>query len=115
LSSVARGSQISPLNRGALQGTGLLEDNRLQRKESGGMFDRRPLSERNAPQLTGGAFGTQNGGSSAFGTQNRGTALFGARTSALNDRPFSKFARRELGINEDNEDEFRSLLSRRRR
>jgi len=93
-------------------------------------FDRPRLAERLAPELqdrlaprlpeileprlpdrAGNAFGTPG---NAFGTQNRGTALSGARNAALTNRPFSSFARRQLGITDENEDEFRSLLSRRR-
>ena len=47
-------------------------------------------------------------------TSNRGQALFGARQAVRSNNPFSDFQRRELGITDENEDEFRSLLKRRR-
>ena len=125
LTAVEKGTQLSPLTRKTLGVTdanagevrGALSE-RLARgttTRAGSSFSNQPLPDRLAAgrkslfERRGSAF-SQPG----LDGPNRKQAEFGARTSALTGRPFSDFQRRELGINKDNEDDFRSLLKRRR-
>ena len=110
--SIDTGASVSPLTRRRLEAGGggpVRNPDGLLARSAPQLPDRLAAGRKSLFEQRGSAF-SQPG----LDGPNRKQAEFGARTSALTGRPFSDFQRRELGINKDNEDDFRSLLKRRR-